>query len=398
MLPCPKPTSAWHAGHCRLHVFKLCPCLVRLPQNCKLVVNLVQSFAPGFAPSFAPKKNKAWKEVAGHPPLFARAADLAGAAQAQEEHLLLQRNAAAVGQHHTTFKLARFRMSVYGWSQNVTRYVPSTSPSMACWPGSAGKEETAALAAAQVEAWLEGLLSPLALAGPAGDLKNALSVAVSGAMLPTVSDVSRSQQQAWKEVALYSPFSAVNLCRAGGSGTGGAPAAAAERLRCWTASPYICALAHACLYVVSKCAPTRYVPSTSLSLAGWRAGVRGKEVLELLPQSPALEATQTSQVLSGWTETTWPASLGWPSGPAGATLEGRLACFARRARGPSRCHADRLPGLRLSAGLMAHPTPIPGLLCPAAPLAQSALKYTHSPPQSLTHWPLDVRPSYARSL
>ena len=190
---------------------------MRLPQNCKLVVNLVQSFAPGFAPSFAPQKNKAWKEVAGHPPLFARAADLAGAAQAQEEHLLLQRNAAAVGQHHTTFKLARFRMSVYGWSQNVTRYVPSTSPSMACWPGSAGKEETAALAAAQVEAWLEGLLSPLALAGPAGDLKNALSVAVSGAMLPTVSDVSRSQQQAWKEVALYSPFSAVNLCRLAGA-------------------------------------------------------------------------------------------------------------------------------------------------------------------------------------
>ena len=371
---------------------------------CEVASKLQTSGQPGakfctrFCTKFCTKEDKAWKEVAGHPPLSAGQADLAGAAQAREEHLLLQRNASAVGQHHTTFKFAR--MSVYMWSQNVLRLDMSLLPRR-LWPagrGSAGKEETAALAAAQVEAWLEGLQPPLALAGPAGDLKNALSVAVSGAMLPTVSDLSRRQQQAWKEVALYSPFSAVNLCRAGGSGTGGAPAAAAERLRCWTASPYICALAHACLYVVSKCAPTRYVPSTSLSLAGWRAGVRGKEVLELLPQSPALEATQTSQVLSGWTETTWPASLGWPSGPAGATLEGRLACFARRARGPSRCHADRLPGLRLSAGLMAHPTPIPGLLCPAAPLAQSALKYTHSPPQSLTHWPLDVRPSYARSL
>ena len=30
------------------------------------------------------------------------------------------------------------------------------------------------MAAARVEAWLEGLLLPLALAGPAGDLKNAL--------------------------------------------------------------------------------------------------------------------------------------------------------------------------------------------------------------------------------
>ena len=60
-----------------------------------------------------------------------------------------------------------------------------------------------------------------------------------------------------------------------------------------------------------------------------------------------------------WTVTTWPASLGslcWPSCPAGATLEGCLACFALRARGPSRFHASRLPGLRYSAGLMAHQT------------------------------------------
>ena len=46
--------------------------------------------------------------------------------------------------------------------------------------GGAGKEGPARLflssplAAAQVEAWLEGLLLLLALAGPAGDLKNAL--------------------------------------------------------------------------------------------------------------------------------------------------------------------------------------------------------------------------------
>ena len=35
-------------------------------------------------------------------------------------------------------------------------------------------------------------------------------------------------------------------------------------------------------------------------------------------QFPVLETTQTSQVLSRWNETTWPASLGWPgpSGPA----------------------------------------------------------------------------------
>ena len=39
-----------------------------------------------------------------------------------------------------------------------------------------------------------------------------------------------------------------------------------------------------------------------------------------------------------------------------------------------------------------------GLICSAALLAQSSLQHTHSPTQSFTHWPLDVRPSYAWSL
>ena len=60
----------------------------------------------------------------------------------------------------------------------------STTPSYlavsAGWPGSVGREGPALLflslplAAARVEAWLEGLLLRLALAGPAGDLKDAL--------------------------------------------------------------------------------------------------------------------------------------------------------------------------------------------------------------------------------
>ena len=76
------------------------------------------------------------------------------------------------------------------------------------------------------------------------------------------------------------------------------------------------------------------------------------------------------------------------------------ACFARRAWVPSPCHADRLPGLLLSAGWMALQTPHPGLVCWAAQLAQSSPSTpgTHSPTQSFTHWPLDVRPRYALSL
>ena len=88
-------------------------------------------------------------------------------------------------------------------------------------------------------------------------------------------------------------------------------------------------------------------PSYLTVSGGLAGGVRRTEALERLLQFPALEATQTLLVLRRWTETTWPASLGWP-GPAGATPEGRLP---RRAQGPNRCHADRLPGLMLSAGL-----------------------------------------------
>ena len=57
-----------------------------------------------------------------------------------------------------------------------------------------------------------------------------------------------------------------------------------------------------------------------------------------------------------------------------------------------------LPGPLLSAGLMSYQTPLPGLVCPAAPLVQSSPKHRHSPTQSFTYRHFDVRPSYAWSL
>ena len=44
---------------------------------------------------------------------------------------------------------------------------------------------------------------------------------------------------------------------------------------------------------------------------------------------------------------------------------------------------DRLPGQRLSAVLMAHQTPLPGLVCSAAPLAQSSPELTFTVIHSL---------------
>ena len=73
------------------------------------------------------------------------------------------------------------------------------------------------------------------------------------------------------------------------------------------------------------------------------------------------------------------------SGPAGSTLDDHLACFSRRARRPSRCHADKLPGPRLSAGLIAHQTPLPGFACSAAPRAQSSPKHRQTFTHSIFH-------------
>ena len=63
------------------------------------------------------EQTRAWNEVARHSPPSAGRPGPAGAGQ--EEHLLLQRNAFAVGLHHATF--ARLRVSVCIWSQNVRR-------------------------------------------------------------------------------------------------------------------------------------------------------------------------------------------------------------------------------------------------------------------------------------
>ena len=68
------------------------------------------------------------------------------------------------------------------WPQNVCRLDDSLLPRRLWLAGQrrAGKEGpelpflTSLLAAARVEAWLEGLLLRLALAAPAGDPKNAL--------------------------------------------------------------------------------------------------------------------------------------------------------------------------------------------------------------------------------
>ena len=202
-------------------------------------------------------------------------------------------------------------VSIYIWSQKVLRLNDSLLPRRhwRAGRGGAGKEGpvrlflSSPLAAARVEAWLEGLLLLLALAGPAGDLKNALLRRRLGCLLPTVPDPHRKKKkkkQTWKEVARHPPLSAGPAC----------PARVAQEehlmlLRKATAAglllEHMYVLVCICIYLVSERAPTRRLPPTSgVAVSGGLAGgATGKEGPALLFLSSPLAAAQVEAWLEG---------------------------------------------------------------------------------------------------
>ena len=106
-----------------------------------------------------------------------------------------------------------------------------------------------------MEAQLEGLLLRLALAGPAGYLRNALLRRRLGVVLLTVPDLAGEKKKAWKEVALHPPLSSWPADPAG--------AAQEEHLLLLRIAAAGLMLEHmyitvcVCVYVVSECASTR---------------------------------------------------------------------------------------------------------------------------------------------
>ena len=88
-------------------------------------------------------------------------------------------------------------------------------PSLAGWLGVAEKEGPAppALAAAQVEDWLEGRLLQLALSGPADDLKNALLRRSLGCYVAAVPDLRRKKNRHGKKWPYTHSFPPGRLAR-----------------------------------------------------------------------------------------------------------------------------------------------------------------------------------------
>ena len=133
--------------------------------------------------------------MALYPPLSARPAGPAGAAQ--EEHLLLLRDAAAAGLRLDIGTC--WSVPVYIGSQNVLRLDDSLLPRRHF---------------RRMEAWLEGLLLRLALAGPAGYLKAQEYSATSPSrvlcswLCLTLAEIERIKKKAWKEVAVHPPLCA----------------------------------------------------------------------------------------------------------------------------------------------------------------------------------------------
>ena len=135
------------------------------------------------------------------------------------------------------------RVCLYVVSERApTRHVPPTSPSLAGKPGGGGERGTGAARRDSCSGgglagrtcccrWLWRVLLAIS--------RMLCSAAVSGFVLPTESDLRRKKRkQARKEVTLHLPLSA-GAGWPGGSGTAGAPTAAAGRLACWTAAGYM---------------------------------------------------------------------------------------------------------------------------------------------------------------
>ena len=101
-------------------------------------------------------------------------------------------------------------------------------------------------------------------------------------MLPTVSDLrSNKKKKPGIERSGPTPTALHRAGWPGGSGTGGAPAAAVERLCCWTASHYIRMLAHICR--IRMCADSRcpsYLAVSGLLAGGcWERGTSGTSLV-----------------------------------------------------------------------------------------------------------------------
>ena len=144
-----------------------------------------------------------------------------------------------------------------------TQRLPPTSPSLPADGGLAGR--TAAAAGPCWTCWL-----------PRGS-RILCSVAVSGVTFLAVPDLSRNRTG--KKTGMERSGRTTSALRRAdspcGSGTGGAPTAAARHRRRWTAAGYLYVIGCGCICAVSECAPTRRLP-TSQSLAEW-PGVAGKE-------------------------------------------------------------------------------------------------------------------------
>ena len=260
---------------------------------------------------------------------------------------------------------------------------------------------SSSLAAAWVEAWLEGLLLLLALAGPASDLKNALLHCSLGCLLPTVPDPHRKQKYKKNTGMERSGSTPSALCRARlpcGSRTGGAPTAAAESHSCWTgAGTYV----RAGLYWFVLYAFRRRLRAWPGEGVGGRAAGRRVCFLRLSPPASGLARRRRAAQLDG--DISFHSSRrrlrDWPCGGAEGRAAGRgiLLCASRhRLRawpgwggGGARRWARSLLFYASCRRLRAWPGwGGGGVRCLGVELAFL----------SFTHWPLDGRPSYARSL
>ena len=183
------------------------------------------------------------------------------------------------------------RICMYVVSEGAqTRRLPSTSPSLAGWPGACGEGGTGAATTITCFGRCSGgVLAGRTAAAAAGSRRECWRSP--RCSTPSPSRVLRcrlcltiAKQKTGMDRSGPAPTALRRAGWVGGSGMGGAPAAATERLCYRAAAGYMCASVRTCIYVGSEGAPTRRLSSSLPSLAGWpgAGGGRGTSAANMI--------------------------------------------------------------------------------------------------------------------
>ena len=175
-----------------------------------------------------------------------------------------------------------------------------------------------AVEGAQVEAWLEEPAAAFGSGGSCWRSQECFDPSLSRMLCRRLCLTFAEKKTPGMERIGPTPTAFDRAGRPGGNDTGTAPAAAEERLRCWTASRYICVLARVGLYVRTCCCC--WLRRVLLEISRMLCSVAVSGVMQLCPTRLTFAERKPGMERRGPT----PTAFDRPAGPARAEQEEHL--------------------------------------------------------------------------